>query len=98
MTDPGVDTGLLLNGQAGKIEWPGLVRHFARGMIICVDCKLDLIEVAELMVKDQADQVSTLYQDKKLRRAQDDDAIRWEAEATEFWAVVVAPWVLVQEI
>ena len=33
-----------------------------------------------------------------LHRAMDEDAIRWETEKSEFWAVVVAPWVLVQEI
>lgn len=98
MNDAGVDTRVLLNGQAGKIQWPGLMRHFARGKLICLEGELDLIEVADLLVKDQAGQIASLYRDGKLRRALDDDAIRWEAEGTEFWAVVVAPWVLVQEI
>ena len=35
---------------------------------------------------------------RALRRASDDDARRWSAQNTEFWAMVIAPWVIVQEI
>lgn len=98
MTGPDVDTRDLLNGQAGRVSWPELARHFARGVVVCVGREKDLIEVAECLVNDQADRIAKLYQDGVLYRAQDEDAIRWENSGAEFWAVVVAPWVLVQEV
>jgi len=97
VSGPGVATKDLLNGQAGRLAWPELARHFARGVVVCVDPGLDLLEVAEYLVADQAGKISGLYEKGLLHRAQDEDAIRWQAEETGFWAVVVAPWVLVQE-
>jgi hypothetical protein len=94
---PPASTRDLLNAQAGKLTWPELARHFARGVVISVDPTEDLIEVAECLVKDSSDIVERLYLQGKLHRADDDDAIRWQEHSSEFWAVVVAPWVLVQE-
>lgn len=94
---PSASTRDLLNAQTGKLTWPELARHFARGVVVCVDPAEDLIEVAECLVKDSSDTVERLYSQGKLHRAEDDDAIRWQENSSEFWAVVVAPWVLVQE-
>ena len=87
----------LLNAQTGRIGWPELSRHFARGVVVCVHAEEDLVEVAEAFVGDGADDIARLYGTGRLHRASDEDARRWQAEATGFWAVVVAPWVLVQE-
>ena len=54
--------------------------------------------MAETLIDDDADRVKQLYEAGSLHRATDDDAQRWQAQDAEFWAVVVAPWVLVQEI
>jgi hypothetical protein len=90
--------GDLLNAQTGKIGWPELARHFARGVVIYVSPGEDLLLIAEALVRDQADEIDRLYKFGRLHRATDEDAIRWEEESTQFWAVVVAPWVLVQEL
>ena len=95
MSDPGI--AQLLNGQTGKIGWQGLVCHFARGVVICVSPELDLLETAGQLVEDRADKIRALYGQGALHRARDEDAIRWQQGDPEFWAVVVAPWVLVQE-
>ena len=58
----------------------------------------DLLKVAETLIDDDAAAVEAMYEKGLLRRARDEDAVRWQENATEFWAVVVAPWVLVQEI
>ena len=58
----------------------------------------DLVTVAESMVGDNQAVINRLYEEERLRRAQDDDARRWTRDNARFWAVVVAPWVLVQEI
>jgi len=88
----------ILNGQTGKISWNELARHFARGVVVCVGKELDLLETAEILIADRADEVARLYEGGALHRALDDDAIQWQEQQPDFWAVVVAPWVLVQEI
>jgi hypothetical protein len=87
----------LLNAQTGRIAWSELARYFARGLVVCVEKGEDLVAVAETLIDDNSSEVDGMYRKGALRRALDEDAIRWQAENTEFWAVVVAPWVLVQE-
>lgn len=92
-----VEVRQLLNGQTGRIGWPELARHFARGVVVCVSPELDLLETAALLVADKADDIKGLYEQGAVYRARDQDAIEWQQEEPEFWAVVVAPWVLVQQ-
>ena len=87
----------ILNAQTGRLTWPELVRHFARGAVVVVAPGEDLVTVAEAMVGDNQDVIERLYEEGRLRRARDDDARCWDENNTRFWAVVVAPWVLVQE-
>jgi hypothetical protein len=87
----------LLNAQTGKLGWPELARHFARGALVWVHPDEDLVEIAAGLVGDAAGKVAQLAAEGRLKRADDEDAIRWQAEGPVFWAVVVAPWVLVQE-
>jgi len=86
-----------INLETGTIEWSELVRHFAKGMVVVIGKELDLIEVAERFAADDQVQVAAWIEQDKITRAQDDDARRWHEQNTEFWSVVVAPWVLVQE-
>lgn len=87
----------ILNAQTGRLTWPELVRHFARGAVVVVAQGEDLVTVAESMVGDDQDVIKRLSEEGRLRRARDDDARCWDENNTRFWAVVVAPWVLVQE-
>ncbi|MBT8049511.1 MAG: DUF2288 family protein [Xanthomonadales bacterium] len=98
MNRPGADLHDLLNAQTGRVRWPELARHFARGVVICVSSEKDLVKMAENLVQDQAGEIGRLVEEGALHRAQDHDATRWQQNNTEFWAVVVAPWVLVQEV
>ena len=86
-----------INLETGSIEWSELVRHFAKGLVVVIGTDLDLIEVAERFAADDQTQVATWIEQEKISRAMDDDARRWHENNTEFWSVVVAPWVLVQE-
>lgn len=88
----------ILNAQTGQLAWPELARHFARGVVVVVAPEEDLVAVAESIVGDNQAVINRLYEESKLHRAQDDDARYWDEENTRFWAVVVTPWVLVQEI
>ncbi len=87
-----------LNIETGLIAWDELARHFARGVVIRVHPDLDLVDVGQAFLSDDAAAVDGWRQSKQLNRASDDDARRWHAESAEFWALVVAPWVLVQEV
>lgn len=87
-----------LNGETGKLEWRELAPHFARGIVLLVDNHLDLVEVAVRMVKDDKPQIEAWIAENKIKRADDDDAKRWTEKDNIFWAVVAAPWVIVQEV
>ena len=87
-----------LNLETGKIGWPELQRHFARGVIIIVAKKLDLVEVAQQFSDNNKAVVQSWIDQGLVRPANDNDAINWNAVQQEFWAVVAAPWVLVQVV
>lgn len=87
-----------LNGETAKLGWPELQRHFARGVVIVTAPGMDLVEVATRMSMDDGESVELWLTTAQLRRASEEDARRWVASDARFWAVVVAPWVVVQEI
>lgn len=87
-----------LNAETGRLAWPELARHFARGVVVRVAPGLDLVEVAAAMVRDDRAAVAAWTEAGSVARASDQDALAWNEAGTEFWAVVAAPWVLVQEI
>lgn len=87
-----------LNAETGRLAWAELEPHFARGAVIRVSPELDLLEVAERIVRDDTAAVRTWLACGRLARADLEEARRWRARRASFWAVVTAPWVLVQEI
>lgn len=86
------------NAQTARLAWPELARHFARGVVVKVVPGMDLVAVAVAMAQDRADEIDAWTRAGLVQRASDDDARDWHAQESVFWAVVVAPWVLVQEI
>jgi len=87
-----------LNNETGKLSWKELERHFARGAVIKVAVELDLVNVASTFAQDNKAQVESWLLCSQVIRANEDDAIKWETNQQEFWAIVTVPWVLVQEI
>lgn len=87
-----------LNLETAQLQWPELERHFARGDVIKVAMGMDLIEAALHIAENQTDIVQTWLGDGQIARAEMSDAEDWYARQPMFWAVVVAPWVLVQEV
>ena len=87
-----------MNLETARITWAELERHFASGRVIQVVAALDLIEVAACFVEDNATQIKAWLTSKQIGALTDDTAKSWVAEQPDnLWAVVVAPWVLVQE-
>ena len=95
--DVQVDVRDLLNAQTGRIGWEELQRHFARGNLILVAAELDLIEAAARVIDDDGAQVARWLDEGRLTRPDLEHARDWEDRRPEFWGVVAAPWVLVQE-
>lgn len=90
------DVEARLNTETAKISWPELERHFARGVVVRVAKNLDLIKVAAAMVDDDKERVDAWLKAGLVARASDKDAKVWSKTQPTFWAVVVAPWVMVQ--
>lgn len=86
-----------LNTETARITWNELAPHFARGMLVTVDAGLDLVDVAAAFVENRLDAVDAWVESGQVARSDDDDARRWAKSDALLWAVVVAPWVLVQE-
>jgi len=95
---PDIDVRHLLNAQTGRIGWSELQRLFARGLLLYVAPGPDLVEVAAGLVKNDNAGVESWLQQGILARVSTVQAKAWHADGTEFWAVVTAPWVLIQEI
>ena len=86
-----------LNTETARISWPELERHFARGVLMSVSSDLDLVQLGAHMIHDDKSIIDAWLESGKLKKTTDDDARGWSTGEPELWAVVVAPWVLVQE-
>ena len=84
--------------EAGVLTWPELQRHFARGVVIVVTASLDWLEVALAMTQDDAGRLAEWMGQGAVFKANDECARRWSVDQTPLRAIVVAPWVLVQEV
>lgn len=93
-----LDLRAKLNAETGKLLWPELERHFARDVVIKVDPSLDLIDVAVSVAKDDKSKVEAWMNSGLVSHPSLEDARGWVDRQPDFWAVVVAPWVLVQEV
>lgn len=100
MSEPEHDKPLLqrLHEQTAQLNWVELQRHFARGSVIVVAPQLDLVRVAAQFAEDDQAGISELLAQNKLHHATDEDAKRWHREQADLWTVVVAPWVIVQDM
>ena len=97
-TTPELTPEQKLNLETAKISWQELQRFFAQGLIVVVNSELDLLDTASRFVTNDSDTVESLLANGKVYKAEIDDAKKWNVANGDFWAVVVAPWVLVQEI
>ncbi|PCI79703.1 MAG: hypothetical protein COB20_04385 [SAR86 cluster bacterium] len=86
-----------LNHDTAKIKWGALHEHQQIECVIAVSADLDLIDVACEFTFDNSDQVKAWLEQAQITKVTGDQAQQWKAEDRELWAVVVAPWVLVQE-
>lgn len=98
MTNPSDILRAKLNLETAQLAWPELERHFARGSVVKVATGLDLVDAALHVAENNAATVEAWLVEGRIARAEMSDAEDWHARQPMFWAVVVAPWVLVQEV
>lgn len=87
-----------LNRETGRIAWRQLQPFFAKGQAVRVAAELDLIVVARAFAEDESAQVKRWMSEGQVAGVEADAARDWAERDAEMWAVVVAPWVLVQEV
>ena len=86
-----------VNLETSKLAWKELQRFFASGSVVFVASSLDLVDVAYQFSIDNKNLVAQWLQNKQIALVSDQQAINWVESDTEVWAVVVKPWILVQE-
>lgn len=87
-----------VNLETSRIAWKELQRFFARGGAIAVSSDLDLVEVALQISEDNKKQIAQWLSGNKIGKVGDAQALAWYAADADVWAVVVNPYVLVQEV
>ena len=87
-----------LHGETSKLPWIDLQKHFARGVVFKVATGLDILDVAIVLSRDDKETLQKWIEEKKVVGAEIDDAKKWYESSASLWTVVVAPWILVQEI
>lgn len=86
-----------LLGETAKISWQELAPFFARGNLLKVAGSADLVEVAMGVAKDDKAKVAAWLTRGDLSKVDENLAQDYLERDPELWAVVIAPWVLVQE-
>jgi hypothetical protein len=85
------------HAQTARIRWHELQTYYAHGSVIQVAPGLDLVEVAVQLGLDNTGQFRQWIADQQVAPVSDAQALAWYQTDSELWAVVAAPWVLVQE-
>jgi hypothetical protein len=84
--------------EIGIIAWTALARFFAGGTAVVIDAELDLADAAFQFSKNNRAVVEQWMSAGKVSKVTDEQAKKWfEADATVA-AIVISPWVLVQEV
>ncbi|GGY71788.1 DUF2288 domain-containing protein [Marinobacter zhanjiangensis] len=86
-----------LNLETSRIAWRELQTYYARGHVVRVSPQLDLLDVAAELTADNKDQFQQWMVQDQVGEVSPDLARAWYDREAELWAVVVAPWVLVQD-
>ncbi|WP_172152793.1 MULTISPECIES: DUF2288 domain-containing protein [Pseudomonas] len=86
-----------LLGETAPITWQELQPFFARGALLWVQGEQDLVAVAQAVAENDQGKVATWLQAEVLSKVDEVCAQDLLARDPKLWAVVVAPWVLVQE-
>jgi hypothetical protein len=97
LTDFDTDLKTKLALETARIHWRELQPWFAKGHAISVAVSLDLVEVSFQLCQDNKAMFEAWMLEGLVKPVEDAEAQSWFERDTELWAVVVKPWVLVQD-
>lgn len=86
-----------VNLETSLLPWLELQRFFAAGLAIAVEPGMDLVEVAYQFSRDNKALVEEWLKNRRIGPVSDQQATDWFNDKADVWAVVVKPWVLVQD-
>jgi hypothetical protein len=87
-----------LNSETAKIAWHDLQTHYAAGNVLGIAATSDLIKVAIEFNRDNATQIQEWLADSSLFEISDQQATDWFESNQQLWALVIPPFVLVQQV
>jgi hypothetical protein len=82
--------------QTARIAWHDLQTYYAQGSVIRVGEELNLVEVAVQLGMDNTGQFQAWIEAGAIASVLESEAQEWFDTNPTLWAVVAAPWVLVQ--
>lgn len=85
-----------LLGETAAIAWKELQPHFAKGALLWVDPALDLVAVAEAFGLDDKAPIIGWMGAGQVEKLSDSRALALHEGTPDIWAVVVSPWILIQ--
>lgn len=84
--------------ETAKIGWRELESFYARGVVVLVQPELDLVEVGYQLTQDHKAQFEQWMAAGQVGPVAEEQAHQWHHQQAELWALVIAPWVLVQPL
>ena len=101
MAEPAAEREELLrqeyHGQTARIHWHDLQTYYAQGSVVSIAPQLNLVEVAVQLGMDNTARFQQWIDAGEVAPVSDQQALAWYEANEELWAVVAAPWVLVQQ-
>jgi hypothetical protein len=86
-----------LANEVHRVDWQPLAPHAKRGGLVLVDARLDLVEVAVAVARDDDERVRRWMEAGQLLKPTADQIERWRDETQDrFTVVIVQPYVLAQ--
>lgn len=86
-----------VNRETARLPWSELIKHFAAGTVVFVADELDLVDVAVRISHDDKSNIVQWMAEGKISKVSDQQAQTWLAADAQLWAVVVSPFILVQQ-
>jgi hypothetical protein len=86
-----------LLGETAAITWKELQPFFAKGALLWVEPEQDLIAVAVAFAQNDKAAVADWLDREDIAKVAESRALDLFTRDPALWAVVVAPWVLIQE-
>ncbi|MES2739822.1 MAG: DUF2288 domain-containing protein [Pseudomonadota bacterium] len=86
-----------INRETARLAWSELLKYFASGNMVFVANELDLVDVALRVSHDDKASIAAWMGAGQVAKVSDEQAQTWLATDSALWAVVVSPFILVQQ-